>query len=72
MHLRLVGRSPMSSPTIRDQSDDGRSEEETIRRRDTALLRALSTAHKRQAEMKVGKPRAVKRDDDASRMRKRP
>jgi len=31
------------------------SDEETARRRDAALLRALSTPHKRQAEMKVGK-----------------
>ncbi len=33
------------------------SEEETAQRRDAALLRALSTPHKRQAEMKVGKAR---------------
>jgi hypothetical protein len=30
-------------------------EEETVRRRDAALLRALSTPHKRQSEMKIGK-----------------
>jgi hypothetical protein len=31
------------------------SDEKTVRRRDGALLRALSTPHKRQAELKVGK-----------------
>jgi hypothetical protein len=31
------------------------SEKEAAQRRDAALLRALSTPHKRQAEMKVGK-----------------
>jgi hypothetical protein len=35
--------------------DDPLSDEETERRRDAALLRALSTPHKRQADMKVGK-----------------
>jgi hypothetical protein len=30
-------------------------EEETNRRRDAALLRALSTPHKRQKEMKIGR-----------------
>jgi hypothetical protein len=30
-------------------------EEETVKRRDAALVRALGTPHKRQAEMKVGK-----------------
>jgi hypothetical protein len=35
--------------------DELRSEDEAARRRDAALLRALSTPHKRQAEMKVGK-----------------
>ena len=35
--------------------DEALGEEETARRRDAALLRALSTPHKRQAEMKVGK-----------------
>ncbi len=33
------------------------SDEETSRRRDVALLRALSTPHKRQADLKVGKPK---------------
>jgi hypothetical protein len=36
-------------------------EEETSRRRDAALLRALSMPHKRQREMKVGK-RKSRRD----------
>lgn len=34
-------------------------EEETTRRRDAALLRALSTPHKRQKEMKVGKRQPI-------------
>jgi hypothetical protein len=29
-----------------------------VRRRDAALLRALNTPHKRQSEMKMGKPKA--------------
>ncbi len=37
--------------------DHAYSDEETVKRRDAALLRALSTPHKRQAEMKVGKPK---------------
>ena len=41
------------------------SDEETARRRGAALWRALSTPHKRQAEMKLGKPR-TKRSDSAS------
>jgi len=35
-------------------------EEETVRRAEAALLRALSTPHKKQSEMKIGKPRAPK------------
>ncbi len=38
-------------------TNEGLSDKETARRRDAALLRALSTPHKRQAEMKVGKPK---------------
>jgi hypothetical protein len=41
--------------------DEGLSQEETELRRDAALLRALSTPHKRQKEMKIGakgKPRS--------------
>jgi hypothetical protein len=34
--------------------DEILSDEEIVQRRDAALLRALSTPHKRQAEMKVG------------------
>jgi hypothetical protein len=36
---------------------DELSENETARRRDAALLRALSTPHKKQKDMKVGKAR---------------
>jgi hypothetical protein len=39
----------------RDKDEDQYDEEEAARRRDAALLRALSTPHKRQAELKVGK-----------------
>jgi hypothetical protein len=35
-------------------------ETEVNRRRDAALLRALSTPHKRQKEMKIGKHSSVK------------
>jgi hypothetical protein len=34
---------------------DSLSETEIVNRRDAALLRALSTPHKRQSEMKLGK-----------------
>ena len=50
------------------------SESEVAKRRDAALLRALSTPHKKQADMKVGgmvkiaapspKPKGDKRRDD--------
>lgn len=36
------------------------SDEEIGKRRDAALLRALSTPHKKQADMKVGKTKAGK------------
>jgi hypothetical protein len=39
-------------------SDERYSDEETARRRDKALLRALSTPPKRHSEMKVGKRKA--------------
>jgi hypothetical protein len=38
-------------------NEDELSDEETERRRDAALLRALSTPHKKQSEMKIGKRR---------------
>jgi hypothetical protein len=34
---------------------EGYSEDKTVSRRDAALLRALSTPHKRQKEMKIGR-----------------
>ena len=37
---------------------DELSDEEIARRRDAALLRALNTPHKRQAEMKIGRYKA--------------
>jgi hypothetical protein len=39
------------------QAGDQFSDEEIARRAEAALLRALSTPHKRQSEMKVGKPK---------------
>jgi hypothetical protein len=41
------------------ESPENYPEKETERRRDTALLRALSTPHKHQSEMKLGKPKPV-------------
>jgi len=38
-----------------DEKDQKFSDEETARRRDEALLRALSTPPKRHSEMKLGK-----------------
>ncbi len=35
-------------------------DEEIVRRSEAALMRALSTPHKRQSEMKLGKPRTLK------------
>ncbi|HEY4846731.1 MAG TPA: hypothetical protein VIH87_02780 [Methylocella sp.] len=40
------------------QIDDRFNEEETVRRRDAALLRALNTPPKRHSEMKIGKCKA--------------
>jgi hypothetical protein len=40
-------------------SDEKYSEQETARRRDEALLRALSTPPKPHSEMKMGKRKAV-------------
>jgi hypothetical protein len=37
-----------------ESPDEARSEDEIERRRDAALLRALSTPHKKQSEMKIG------------------
>jgi len=36
-------------------SNDDLPESEVVKRRDAALLRALSTPHKKQADMKVGR-----------------
>src|SRR5436309_1509856 len=55
---QLAGSAPsvfgVPSSTM-PKSDDQFSDFETEKRRDAALLRALSTPHKRQAEMKIGK-----------------
>jgi len=69
--VKLPGRMEvdvlsMKPPHSEDESFD---ENETARRRDAALLRALSTPHKKQADMKMGrsKPKA----NDASSRKKR-
>jgi hypothetical protein len=49
----------MGDLAMSKQSNERKQElplKEIERRRDAALLRALSTPHKRQAEMKIGKP----------------
>jgi hypothetical protein len=43
----------MASP-----KDDQYSEQETVRRREAALLRMLATPHKPHSESKLGKPKA--------------
>jgi hypothetical protein len=43
------------------KSENERSEEETIRRRDEALKRALATPPKRHADMKLGKVKATQK-----------
>jgi len=48
-------------------TDEVFSEDETIRRRDAALLRALSTPHKKQSETRLGKHRkSVSQGQNAS------
>jgi hypothetical protein len=46
--------------------DDRFDDEETARRRDAALLRALSTPHKKQADLKLGKKGTSKSHAKAS------
>ncbi len=48
------------------------SDQETVRRRDAALLRALDTPHKRQAEMKIGKPKQKSSGEASPKKRGRP
>ena len=45
-------------------SEDLRSSADTEKIRDAALFRALSTPHKRQKEIKVGKRKSLKRADE--------
>ena len=52
----MVYGTPMTNGTHQRDRDE-LSEAEIARRRDAALLRALSTPHKRQKEMKLGKAR---------------
>ena len=53
-------------------NQDQYSEEETVRRRDAALLRALSTPHKRQSELKLGKHKPESGADASPKKRGRP
>jgi hypothetical protein len=53
------------------QTNDQYSEEETARRRDEALLRALSTPPKHHSEMKVGRATAKKKTSPKN-VRKKP
>jgi hypothetical protein len=48
-----------------EKNRDSHDDVETATRRDAALLRALSTPHKRQKEMKVGKRKPLKRTEEA-------
>ncbi len=49
-----------------DQESDIYDESETTRRAEAALLRALSTPHKRQSEMKIGKRKRGAQQETAS------
>jgi len=55
--VRIAFRRGFGSRSVSVDKDDSYSKEEAERRRDAALLRALSTPHKKQTEMKVGKRR---------------
>jgi hypothetical protein len=55
---------------IKQKRNDELSDKEIANRRDAALLRALSTPHKRQTEMKVGK-RQNSKDGDQKMAAKR-
>ena len=51
--------------------DEQYDEAETARRAEAALLRALSTPHKRQSEMKIGKRKRGMQLDSANQGRSR-
>jgi len=53
-------------------TNDTDLESEIERRRDAALLRALSTPHKRQSDMKLGKRKQESAKDASTKRRKRP
>jgi hypothetical protein len=55
---------------VKNPKVDDLTDEEIARRRDEALLRALSTPPKHHSEMKLGKTKA-KADAKASRLKKR-
>jgi hypothetical protein len=58
-----------SHPSGSSSNDEHLNDDEVAQRRDAALLRALSTPHKRQKEMKVGKPRSVAGDPTINALR---
>jgi hypothetical protein len=59
-----MGTSP------KNDEQDNFTDAEVARRRDAALLKALSTPHKKQTDMKLGKKRTPKSDDKANRKKR--
>jgi hypothetical protein len=64
MFLRSVGHGMLFLQII-EECHGMVTDEEIARRRDAALLRALSTPHKPHSEMKLGKPKP-KADEEAN------
>ena len=56
--LEISGFAMVVAP-VDDEKQPDMNTEEIERRRDRALLRALSTPHKKQSEMKLGKQRSA-------------
>jgi len=56
-----MGDTKNSGISASREFDDARSDAEAAKIRDAALLRALSTPHKRQKEMKLGRTRSGKK-----------
>jgi len=57
---------------MQTKSENERSEAETIRRRDEALRRAVTTAPKRHEDMKLGKVKASPKKGDQEKDPDRP
>lgn len=66
---RVVGFGLWMAGMAEDPKGREPTESEIERRRDAALLRALSTPHKRQKEMKVGKRKARLVSPESARRR---